>query len=153
MVFAGGSNLAGKLICSLAAVLLLALTPAAGNGQLPEANSAQTQQAVAAAVEALQAKAKGELEEAALALEDLRVKVDDAALADARLAELKVETDKVTGAIAAALARINERQALVVKRIEELGKPAEGQVEDEAIAADRKRLQEEKAQITAIASG
>jgi len=145
--------LAGKLIRNLVVALLFALAPMAAKAQAPGTNQAdQTQQAVAAAVEAMQTKAKGGLEEAALALEDLKVKVDDAASTDARLAELKVEVDKVTGAISAALAEITGRQALVVKRIEELGKPAEGQTEDAAIAADRKRLQDEKAQITAIAS-
>jgi potassium efflux system protein len=145
--------LAGKLIRSLAAALLLALLPVAVMAQAPGTNQAdQTQQAVAAAVEALQTKVKGELEEAALALEDLKVKVDDAVSADARLAELKIEVDKVSSAISAALSELNGRQTLVAKRIEELGKPVEGQAEDATIAADRKRLQDERAQITAIAS-
>lgn len=151
--YAGGSNLAGKLIRDVAAVLLLVLLPSVVAAQAPAAvEPAQTQQAVAAAVQALQAKVKGELETAALALEDLKVKVDGAAEADAKLAELKLEVDKVSSALTATLVEINSRHTLVAKRIEELGKPTEGEAEDAAVAADRKRLQEEKAQITAIAA-
>ena len=145
--------MAGKPIRNLAAALLLVLLPSVAMAQAPEAvEPAQTQQAVAAAVEALQSKVKGEFEEAALALEDLKPKVDDAVDADAALAELKIEVDKVSAAVSAALSEINERHALVAKRLEELGKPADGQAEDPAVTADRERLQGEKAQITAIAS-
>jgi small-conductance mechanosensitive channel len=142
------------MIRSLAAALLLALMPAAVMAQAtPDTQPVQTQQAVAAAVEALQAKVKGELEEAALALEDLKVKIEDAAGRDETLAELKAEVDKVSAAISASLSEIDGRLTLIVKRMDEIGPPpADGQVEDEAIAADRKRLQEEKAQINGIVS-
>jgi small-conductance mechanosensitive channel len=122
--FAGGCILVRKLIRNIAAAALLALLPAAVMAQATEAiEVAQTQQTTAAVVEALQAKVKGELEEAALALEDLKTKVDDAANADSSLAELKIEVDKVAGAISAALSEIGGRHTLVAKRVEELGEP------------------------------
>lgn len=141
--------MAGKLIRSLGVALLIALLPGAGLAQATD--EAQTQQTTSAVVEALQAKVKGELEEAALALEDLKPKVEGAAAVDATLAELKVEVDKVSAAISTALTEIGGRQALVAKRIAELGEaPADGQAEDAAITADRKRLQAEKGQINSI---
>jgi potassium efflux system protein len=141
-----------NLIRNLAIVLLLALQAAIAVAQQPAATEpAQAQQAVAAAVEALQKRVRGELEVAALAIADLESKVAQAADADATLAELKVEADRLSGMTSSALAVIGERQALVTKRLDELGAvPADGQAEDAAIAADRKRLQEEKAQINAI---
>lgn len=111
---------------------------------------AQAQQSVAAAMEALQDKIKGELEEAALALEELKGKVDDAEHVDATLADLKVEADKIAAKITGSEAELQGRATLVNKRLEELGTPPEGQAEDAAIAEDRKRLHAEKAQVGAI---
>ena len=142
------------MIRNLAAALLVALLPAAVMAQATtDPRPDQTQQAVTAAVVALQAGVKGELEEAALALEDLKVMVDNAVGADETLAELKAEVDKVAAAISASLSAVDGRLTLVSKRMEEIGPPpAEGSVEDAAIASDRKRLQEEKAQINGIVS-
>lgn len=152
-------------IRNFAAALLLTLLPAPAMAQQSDGTTqpaqtqqaetpqVQTQQAVAASVEALQTKVKSELEEAALALEDIKAKVDGAAHADGTLAGLMIEADRVHSAISASLSEIGGRLTLVTKRIEEIGQPpAEGQTEDAAIAADRKRLQEEKAQINAIVS-
>lgn len=144
--------MAGNLIRSLAAVLMLMLPPAVALAQEPAASEpVQALQSVTAAVEALQTRVRGELEDAALAIADLNPKVEQAANTDATLAELKVEADRLSGMASAALAEIGGRQTLVTKRLDELGAaPADGQTEDAAIAADRKRLQEEKAQIAAI---
>jgi len=135
---------------ALAAVTLFA--PLALDAATPPARVefAQAQQSVAAAVEALQDKVKGELEAAALALEDLKGKVDGAEQADPTLAELKVEADRITALVETSEAELQARANLVSKRLEELGTPPEGQAEDAAIAADRKRLQAEKAQVAAI---
>lgn len=144
----------GKLIRILAAALVIAMLPAAAVAQATGgAQPDQAQQAVAAVVEALQSRVKGELEEAALALEDIKGKVESAIEIDATLAELKVEADKVHAAISASLDEIRGRLALVSKRIEELGPPpAQGKTEDASVAADRKRLLEERSQINAIIS-
>ena len=140
------------MIRGLVAALYLALAAAgvmAQQADVPQPD--QAQQSVAAAVEALQQKVRGALREAALALEDIRAKADDAAHEDATLADLKVEADKVSTAIADALAEIGARSALVSKRLEELGAPPEdGQAEDASITADRERLQAERAEINAI---
>ncbi|UVC11620.1 mechanosensitive ion channel family protein [Rhizobium sp. TH2] len=139
--------------CLLAALLLA--IPASGLLAQPTDGAMQSLQksnAVVAAVEALQKKVRAELEEAALALEDLRKRVDEAANADADLAHLKVETDSVGASISTAMTELESRYNLVVKRIEELGAPpAEGQPpEGESLASDRKRLQGEKAQMNTI---
>lgn len=144
--------MATNLTRNLAALLFLLLVPLGAVAQQAEAvDPDQAQQYVAAAVEALQGKVRGAIEEAALALEDIKTRVDRAVDADAALADLKVEADKVSTAVADVLAEIDARAALVSKRLEELGQPpADGQVEDAALTADRKRLQEEKSQINAI---
>ncbi|MBX9458895.1 MAG: mechanosensitive ion channel [Rhizobium sp.] len=146
--------MAATLTRNIATMLFLLLLPVwalAQEARDPPATSSQL--AVTAVVEALQAKVRGELEAAALALEDLKVKVDGSDQADAALAELKVEVDNVNSAIVTSLDEIAARLALVSKRIEELGQPpADGQTEDAALTADRKRLQAEKAQISAIMS-
>ena len=149
--------MARDLIHTLAVILLLALPPATALAQEPvaaeptAAESVQAQQSIVAVVEALQKRVRGELEDSALAIADLKTKVEQAASSDATLADLKVEADRLSGMISSSLAEIGGRQTLVTKRLDELGAaPAEGQAEDAAIAADRKRLQEEKAQIASI---
>lgn len=139
--------LAGLALC---ATLLAGASPIGAATSVPKMEFAQAQQSVAAAVEALQDKVKGELEEAALALEALKTKTDADEHVDATLAEYKVEADKIEESITAAEAEIQARLALVTKRLEELGAEPEGQAEDAAIAADRKRLTEEKSQVAAI---
>jgi potassium efflux system protein len=133
---------------------MLALHPAIARAQQPAVDTqvqAQAQQTIAEAVEALQSRVRGQLEAAALAIAELKTKVEQAADTDATLAELKVDADKLSDTAAAALVEITDRQKLVAKRLEEIGAaPPEGQTEDAQIAADRKRLQEEKAQINAI---
>ncbi|MDB5553978.1 MAG: Potassium efflux system KefA protein [Rhizobium sp.] len=143
--------------CLLA--VLFFVTPASGLLAQPADGAMQSMQksnAVVAAVEALQEKVKADLEEAALALEELRKKVEAAANVDADLAHLKVETDTVSAAISKTLKELEGRYNLVIKRLEELGSPpAEGQPpESESLASDRKRLQGEKTQMnTIIADG
>ncbi|MGV3549568.1 mechanosensitive ion channel domain-containing protein [Rhizobium sp.] len=144
--------MARHLIRMLTILLLLGLQPVIASAQTaPETESVQAQQTIAEAVEALQKRIRGELEDAALAIADLKSKFGQAADTDAALADLKVEVDKVSGMVSASLDEIAARQALVTKRLEEIGAaPAEGVMEDAGIAADRKRLQEEKSQINAI---
>jgi potassium efflux system protein len=142
------------LIFFLAALLLapvLLSLPVGAATRAVTLQFAQAEQSVAAAVEALQRKVKGQLEEAALALEDIKTKVDAAAGDDATLGEHKVEADHIALSVARAQAELEARLALIDKRLEALGPaPAEGQAEDTAVATDRKRLQAEKAQVHAI---
>jgi small-conductance mechanosensitive channel len=115
---------------------------------------AQSQNAVAAAVQSLQETVKGALEKAALSLESLRKSVDDAITADGDLAQLKLKVDAVGKAISDAIAQLENRYNLVAKRLDDLGNPpADGQpAEDAAVSSDRKRLQAEKAQMNTILS-
>jgi small-conductance mechanosensitive channel len=137
--------LAALAAAVLATGLAMAATPPA------KLEFAQAQQSVAAAVEALQKKNKGQLEEAALALEDLKAKIEAASAMDSTLAELKAEADKVAKSVADAHAELQARLDLVNKRLEELGAAPEGdKTEDPAVTADRKRLQSEKAQVNSI---
>jgi small-conductance mechanosensitive channel len=109
------------------------------------------QAAILAAVQALQEKVKDDLRQAALALEELRKKVDASASADAQLAQLKLEADALAQTISSAIGTLENRYNLVAKRLEDIGAaPAEGAVEDAALSGDRKRLQGEKAQMNAI---
>lgn len=132
------------------ALAVLFAPPLDAATQIPKIEFAQAQQSVAAAMEALQSKIKGELEDAALALEDLKGRVDTAEHVDTTLAELKVEADKISARIAGSEGELQGRATLVNKRLEELGTPPEGQAEDAAITEDRKRLHAEKAQVSAI---
>lgn len=144
------------ILVRLLALILLAM-PLAAFGQTEGAMQAvQKSNAVVAAVEKLQQQVKADLEEAALALEDLRKKISESGQADEQLAQLKTETDTVVSSIATAMGDLEARYNLVSKRIEELGTPpAEGQPPEEAtLAEDRKRLQGEKGQMnTIIADG
>src|SRR5262245_31635340 len=135
---------------ALAAGMLLAPPPLQAATETPRVEFAQAQQSVAAAMEALQVRIKGQLEEAALALEDIKGKIDDAEKVDTTLADLKVEADKIAATVASSEAELQGRVGLVTKRLEALGTVPEGQVEDPTVAADRKRLQEEKAQVGGI---
>ena len=143
--------------CLLAAVFLF--TPVSGllaQSADEPMQAVQKSNAVVAAAEALQQKVRADLEKAALALEDLRKKVEAAASVDADLAELKVETDSIGASTSKTMKELESRYNLVVKRLEELGAPpAEGQPpEGESLASDRKRLQAEKGQVnTIIADG
>lgn len=144
--------MARDLIRTLALALLLVAQPALSMAQQPgDTPLAIPKEGITATVEALQQRVRGDIEDAALAIADLKGKVDAAADTDAALADLKVEADKLSDITSAALSEIGGRQTLVNKRLEELGAaPPEGVTEDDSIVADRKRLQEEKAQINAI---
>lgn len=138
------------LAAVLVAPFLLAM-PVVAATQAARLQFAQAEQSVAAAVEALQTKVKGQLEEAARALKDIETKVDAAARDDATLGGHKLEADNVALAVTRAQAELEARLTLINKRLEALGPaPAEGQAEDAAVATDRKRLQAEKAQVASI---
>lgn len=114
----------------------------------------QGQNAIMAAVQAMQDQVKADLQKAAVSLEQLRKKVDEAAEADNRLAELKLQVDAVAKAVSDAMGALENRYNLVSKRLDEIGAPpAAGQpAEDAGLSSDRKRLQGEKAQMNGILS-
>jgi small-conductance mechanosensitive channel len=114
----------------------------------------QSQNAVTAAVQSLQEQVKAALERAALALESLGRSVDDATAADGDLAQLKIKVDAVGKTVSDTVALLENRYNLVARRLQDLGSPpAEGQpAENPTAAGDRKRLQDEKAQMDAILS-
>jgi potassium efflux system protein len=104
------------------------------------------------AVKALQEQVKVDLQKAAVSLEELRKKVDQAATVDAQLAELKIQADEIGKAISGAMGALESRYNLVSKRLDEIGQPpAAGQpAEDAGVSGDRKRLQDEKSQMNTI---
>ncbi|MDB5525281.1 MAG: potassium efflux system [Rhizobium sp.] len=133
----------------------LAIVPAHLFAQTQDAiDKEQGQNAIVAAVEALQEQVRTDLQKAAVSLEDLRKKVEEAAKADSQLAQLKVQADTVGKIISKAMGELENRYNLVAKRLEEIGTPpAEGQpAEDTGVTGDRKRLQGEKAQMNTILS-
>mgnify|MGYP000061186127 FL=1 len=114
----------------------------------------QGQNAIMAAVQALQDQVRADLQKAAVSLEKLSKKVDEAADADNQLAELKLQVDAVAKAVSEAMGALENRYNLVSKRLDEIGAPpAAGQpAEDASISGDRKRLQGEKAQMNGVLS-
>jgi small-conductance mechanosensitive channel len=116
--------------------------------------AAQGENAIIQAVKSLQDKVRADLQKAALALDALRKKVEQAATADAQLAQLKLQTDSVSTTISSAKGALENRYNLVAKRLDDFGNPpADGQpAEEPDVAGDRKRLQSEKAQMNGIIS-
>ncbi|MDO6963337.1 mechanosensitive ion channel domain-containing protein [Rhizobium alvei] len=132
---------------------LFATAPAASGQETLTAPAVEdnSRNAIIAAVEKLQEEVKAILAQAANTLTELEKKVQEAAEADNTLAELKLKVESVNSDILSAMADLEKRYNLVSKRLEELGAAApEGQEEDPGVAADRKRLQGEKAQMNTI---
>lgn len=133
----------------LACLLVMVAGVLPGRAQAVDAPSTVTK-----AVEILQKQVKDDLDKAAKSLDELNKQVETDAKADNKLATLKLNADLIGKGIDDAMANLENRYNLVSKRLQEIGDaPADGKApEDQAISADRKRLQDEKVQMNTILS-